>query len=119
MNYTLTGGAGNITKPIALALLKAGHSVTVIGRNAANLKELTDAGAAAAIGSVEDIAFLTQAFTGADAVYTMVPPTMPASDWKGYIGRIGKNYATAIAAAAVKKVVNLSSVGAHLEVWDR
>lgn len=115
MKYTLTGGAGNITKPIALALLKAGHAVTVIGRNAANLKELTDAGATAAIGSVEDIAFLAQAFTGADAVYTMVPPMMPASDWKGYIGGIGKNYATAIAAAAVKKVVNLSSVGAHLE----
>lgn len=115
MKYTLTGGAGNITRPIALALLKAGHSVTVIGRDAANLEALTQAGATAAIGSVEDSAFLTAAFKGADAVYTMVPPTFTASDWKAHIGQIGKNYADALAAAGVKNLVNLSSVGAHLE----
>lgn len=114
MKYTLTGGAGNITKPLALALLEAGHTVTVIGRDAAKLKELTDAGAIAAIGSVEDVSFLTAAFRGADAVYTMVPPTHAATDWKAYIGQIGQNYATAITAAGVKQVVNLSSVGAHL-----
>lgn len=114
MKYTLTGGAGNITKPLALALLKAGHTVTVIGRDAAKLKELIDAGAIAAIGSVEDVSFLTNAFRGADAVYTMVPPTYAATDWKAYIGQIGQNYATAITAAGVKQVVNLSSVGAHL-----
>jgi len=114
MKYTLTGGSGNITKPVALALLQAGHAVTVIGRDAAKLKELTDAGAIAAIGSVEDPAFLTAAFQGADAVYTMVPPTFAATDWKTYIGQIGKNYAAAIAASGVKQVVNLSSAGAHL-----
>lgn len=114
MKYTLTGGAGNITRPLALALLAAGHTVTVIGRDAAKLKELTAAGAIAAIGSVEDVSFLTTAFRGADAVYTMVPPTYAAADWKAYIGQIGENYASAITAAGVKRVVNLSSVGAHL-----
>lgn len=114
MKYTLTGGAGNITRPLALALLEAGHTVTVIGRDAAKLKELTDAGAIAAIGSVEEVAFLTAAFRGADAVYTMVPPTYAVTDWKAYIGQIGENYASAITAAGVKQVVNLSSVGAHL-----
>lgn len=114
MKYTLTGGAGHITKPLALQLLKAGHQVTVIGRSEANLKELVDAGATAAAGSVEDVAFLTKAFTGADAVYTMIPPKWDAADWKGYIEQIGKNYADAVKAAGVKYVVNLSSVGAHL-----
>src|SRR5689334_18149741 len=114
MKYVLTGGAGNITKPVAESLLDAGHDVTVIGRNAENLKPLTDKGAKAAIGSVEDVAFLTEAFKGADAVYTMVPPTFAATDWKGWIGQIGKNYADAIKAAGVKYVVNLSSLGAHL-----
>lgn len=114
MKYVITGGAGNISKPLALQLLKAGHEVTVIGRSAANLKELTEAGAKAAIGSVEDPAFLTKSFAGADAVYTMVPPVHSANDWKGYIGQIGENYATAIKAAGVKYIVNLSSIGAHL-----
>jgi uncharacterized protein YbjT (DUF2867 family) len=88
--------------------------VTVISRNADNLKELTDLGAVAATGSVEDVAFLTKTFTGADAVYTMVPPKMDAPDWKAYIGQIGKNYADAVRRTGVSSVVNLSSIGGHL-----
>jgi uncharacterized protein YbjT (DUF2867 family) len=114
MHYVITGGAGNISKPLALSLLQAGHTVTVIGRKESNLAELISAGAKAAIGSVEDVAFLTKTFTGADAVYTMVPPIHQVADWKGYIGSIGENYAAAIAASGVKYVVNLSSIGAHL-----
>jgi uncharacterized protein YbjT (DUF2867 family) len=115
MKYVITGGAGNISKPLTLALLKAGHEVTVIGRNAEHLKELTDAGAKAAIGSVDDVNFLTNAFAGADAVYTMVPPRMDiTASWKQTIGQVGKNYAAAIKASNIKYVVNLSSVGAHL-----
>lgn len=115
MKFVITGGAGNISKPLTEILLQAGHQVTVIGRNAANLQSLIHAGATAAIGSVEDIPFLTQTFTGADAVYTMVPPATNVADWKAHIGQIGKNYAAAILNSGVKYVVNLSSVGADLE----
>ena len=114
MNYVIIGGAGNTSKPLALQLLKAGHHVTVIGRNAKNLKELINAGATPAIGSVEDINFLIKAFAGADAVYTLVPPKWDVTNWKEHIGNIGKNYAEAIKATGVKYVVNLSSIGAHL-----
>ena len=114
MKYVITGGAGNISKPLAERLLEAGHEVSVIGRNAENLKPLTEKGAKAAIGSVEDPAFLAETFKGADAVYTMVPPTFGAADWKAHIAQIGKNYAEAIKTAGVKYVVNLSSIGAHL-----
>ncbi|MFN8289311.1 MAG: NAD(P)H-binding protein [Chitinophagaceae bacterium] len=112
--YVITGSAGHISRPLAEKLLKAGHHVTVISRKAENISSLTTLGAEAAIGSVEDVAFLTKAFGGADAVYTMVPPYFMASDWKAYIRGIGENYAAAIKAAKVKYVVNLSSVGAHL-----
>ncbi len=114
MNYVITGGAGNISKPLSLALLQKDHQVTVIGRNEANLKELVDAGANTAIGSVEDVDFLTQSFTGADAVYLMIPPNFGAADWKAYIGGVGEHYAKAITASGVKQVVFLSSVGADL-----
>jgi uncharacterized protein YbjT (DUF2867 family) len=114
MKYVITGGAGNISKPLAEKLLKAGHDITVIGRNAEHLKPLTDAGAKAAIGSVDDLEFLTKTFTEADAVYTMVPPNFATSDMKAYIASVGKKYAEAIRQAGVKYVVNLSSVGAHL-----
>jgi uncharacterized protein YbjT (DUF2867 family) len=114
MKYVITGGAGNISKPLATALLKAGHQVTVIGRNADNLKSLTALGAQAAVGSVEDLPFLTKTFAGADAVYTMVPPNYAPVAWKNWIGSIGENYAASIKANQVKYVVNLSSVGADL-----
>jgi uncharacterized protein YbjT (DUF2867 family) len=113
MKYTITGGAGHISKPLTEKLLAAGQQVTVIGRDAAHLKELTDKGAKAAIGSVEDVAFLTSAFAGADAVYSMVPPTHGTKDWKAFIGSVGRNYAQAIRASGIKHVVNLSSFGAH------
>ncbi len=114
MKYVITGSAGHISKPLATKLLNAGHGVTVIGRNAEHLKALTDKGAKAAIGSVEDIDFLARTFTGADAVYTMVPPNFAVPNMKEYIGQIGKNYAVALKNSGVKYVVNLSSIGAHL-----
>lgn len=114
MKYVITGGAGHISKPLAEKLVVAGHEVTVIGRNPENLKELVAKGAKAAIGSIEDVSFLSQTFKGADAVYTMIPPNFAPADWKAWIGQIGKNYAEAIKTAGVKYVVNLSSIGAHL-----
>ncbi len=95
MKYVITGGAGHISKPLTEKLIAAGHQVTVIGRNAANLKELTGKGAQAAIGSVEDTGFLTGAFAGADAIYTMIPPIHNTTDWKGDIGSDRQNYAAA------------------------
>ena len=114
MKYVITGGAGNISKPLTEKLLKAGHDVTVISRNAENIRSLTDLGAKGAIGSVNDIAFLKATFAGADAVYTMVPPNYATNDMKASIAEVGRNYADALKAANVKYVVNLSSVGAHL-----
>ena len=114
MKYVITGGAGNISKPLAEKLLKAGHEVTVISRNAENIKSLVDLGAKPAIGSVTDTGFLIKTFTGADAVYTMVPPNYATTDMKASIAEVGKNYAEALKAANIKYVVNLSSVGAHL-----
>lgn len=114
MKITVTGSLGNISRPLVENLVKAGHEVTVISSREAKAAEIKSLGAKAAIGSIEDVAFLTKAFTGADAVYTMVPPNFAATDWRKYIGGIGKNYAEAIKAAKVKNVVNLSSVGAHL-----
>ena len=114
MKYVVLGSLGNISKPLAQKLIDAGHSVTIISSKAEKTSQIEALGAKAAIGSVEDIGFLTKTFTGADAVYTMVPPNFGAGDWKKYIAGIGENYAAAIQAAGVKNVVDLSSIGAHM-----
>jgi len=114
MNYVITGGAGNVSGPLVKDLLAAGKQVTVIGRNAEHLKELIQAGATAAIGSVEDAHFLIEAFKNADAAYTMIPPKFETENWKQYVAGVAENYAVAIEASKIKHVVNLSSIGAHL-----
>ena len=114
MKFVVTGSLGNISKPLAEKLVAAGHSVTVVSSKADKVAQIEALGAKAAIGSVDDVAFLTQTFTGADAVYTMVPPNFGAGDWKKYIAGIGENYAEAIHTSGVKNVVNLSSMGAHM-----
>lgn len=114
MKYVITGSLGNISKPITEKLVAAGHQVTVISSKTDKVAEIEAIGAKAAIGSVEDLAFLTNTFAGADAAYIMVPPKWDATDWKGYIAQIGQNYASAIKASGVKKVVTLSSIGAHM-----
>ncbi len=114
MKIIITGSLGHISKPLVEKLIVARHDVTVISSNVERKSEIEALGAKAAIGSVSDLAFVTGTFKGADAVYTMVPPTYTAPDWKQYIAGIGKIYAQAIAAAGVKNVVNLSSMGAHM-----
>jgi len=114
MKYVLTGSLGNISKPLAEKLIAAGHDVTIISSKADKIANIEALGAKAAIGSVEDINFLTKTFTGFDAVYTMVPPTFGATNWKKHIAGIGENYAIAIKDSGVNNVVNLSSVGAHM-----
>ena len=114
MNYVITGSLGNISRPVTERLLAAGHLVTVITHSQERVSDIEALGAKALVGSVEDEAFLRQAFSGADVVYTMVPPKWDAADWKAHIGKVGKYYADATRANNVKYVVNLSSQGAHL-----
>jgi uncharacterized protein YbjT (DUF2867 family) len=114
MKYAITGAAGHISQPLAQILLDRGHQVTVIGRSKEHLKELIKSGADPAIGSVEDLEFVKKAFAGAEAVYTMCPPYINATDLASWCERIGKNYKESIEVNNIPYVVNLSSVGAHL-----
>ena len=114
MKITVTGSIGHIGKPLVKQLIAAGHEVKVVSSNAERNAEISELGAQPLIGSVEDVAFLTNAFRGADAVYTMVPPIFKVENWKKHIADVGAKYAEAIKATGVKNVVNLSSIGAHL-----
>jgi len=114
MKITLTGSLGNISKPLAEILIKNGHEVTIISSDSKKVNDIEKLGAKAAIGSVSDVTFLTAAFKGSDAIYTMVPPNWGVSNYRQYIAETGKNYLEAIKASGVKRVVNLSSIGAHL-----
>lgn len=114
MKYVITGGAGHISSPLAEKLLQQGHQVTVVGRHADKLQALVSKGATAAVGSIEDAAFVKTAFAGADAVYAMIPPNFVAENFRHYQNTVARNYVEAIATNHIKKVVVLSSIGAHM-----
>lgn len=114
MNIVLTGSLGNIGRPLAQALVNKGHSVTVISSKQEKQRDIEALGAIAAIGSVLDIDFLTAVFSAANAVYTMNPPNFMASDPINYYKQVGNSYAKAIRQSGVKRIVHLSSWGAHL-----
>ena len=61
-----------------------------------------------------DADFLAPTFAGADAVYLMVPPNFAVADSRAYHQHIGRSYAQAIQRSEVRRVVQLSSWGAHL-----
>ncbi|MCD0465965.1 NAD(P)H-binding protein [Flavobacterium sp. ENC] len=121
MKIVLTGSLGNIGKPLATELVQKGHAVTVISSNAERIKAIEALGATAAVGSMFDAGFLTTTFTGADIVFLM--ETMEAAgdmfdkevDFIETIGKIGSSYKEAVEKSGVKKVVHLSSIGAHTD----
>lgn len=121
MKITLTGSLGNIGNPLAKALVQKGHSVTVISSKAERQKEIEALGAKAAIGTIEDAEFLTKNFTGADAVYLM--ETLDAAGgfftknlhYIAAIDEICSNYKQAVLQSCVKRIVHLSSIGAHMD----
>jgi uncharacterized protein YbjT (DUF2867 family) len=112
--YVITGASGNTGKIVANELLSHGKKVKVIGRNAGHLQPLVDKGAEPLVGDVTDGAFLKKAFSGAEAVYLLIPPNPKSTDFRAYQNNLSDNYVEAIKAGGVKYVVLLSSVGAHL-----
>jgi len=117
MKIVVTGSLGHISKPLTEKLVGKGHQVKVISSNHIRQAAIDAIGASPSIGSVRDTDFLAETFAGADAIYTMVPPVSyfdPNIDPITYFSDIGSNYAKAIRLVGIKRIVNLSSWGAHL-----
>jgi uncharacterized protein YbjT (DUF2867 family) len=108
---TIMGATGHVGKAAAERLLDLGEKVRGIGRSADRLQPLVSRGAEAAVGDVTDAAFLTRAFTGADAVFVMFPPDFTVADYFGRYKQIGDSVEQAITASGVKRVVLMSSMG--------
>lgn len=117
MKTVITGSLGHISKPLTKELVQKGHSVTVISSDPKKQKDIEALGATSAIGSLEDVDFVTSTFKGSDAAYCMIPPANyfdPTLDLQAYTIRLANNYAQAIRQSGIKRIVFLSSIGAHL-----
>ena len=110
--YVITGATGNTGKAAAEILLAAGQKVRVISRSADKLQPFVKQGAEAFVASLDDSVAMTRAFSGATAVYVMIPPDITAKDFRAAQDRTSDALAAAIAGAGVSHVVSLSSIGA-------
>jgi len=109
---TVMGATGNTGKAVAENLLEQGIKVRALGRSADKLAGLAAKGAEVATGDVNDVAYLTKAFSGVDAVYALIPPDGSAKDFRAYQDKVGESITAALAASGAKRVVFLSSLGA-------
>jgi uncharacterized protein YbjT (DUF2867 family) len=114
MRIVVTGSLGNISRKLVEQLVSNNLEVKVISSNPNKATEIEALKAIPAIGSVEDPAFVREAFQGADAVYTMVPPDFTVPDYNAFTANVTANYANAIQANGIRYVVNLSSAGSAL-----
>jgi uncharacterized protein YbjT (DUF2867 family) len=111
---TVMGATGHTGSKITDALLKAEEQVRALGRSASKLAELKSARAEVLAGDTTDAAFLTSAFRGADAVYTLLATDRRAPDYRAEQDRQGEAIVKAIRESGVQYVVALSSLGADL-----
>jgi uncharacterized protein YbjT (DUF2867 family) len=113
--YVVTGATGNTGRVVANRLLDQGKKVRVIGRNRERLQPFVARGAEAFVADLSDQTAVKQAFAGADAVYTMIPPDVAIPDFRAEQRRVTAAIAAALEHAGVTHAVTLSSIGADKE----
>jgi len=111
---TVMGATGHTGKQITDVLLKAAEKVRALGRSESKLAELKSSGAEVLTGDATDAAFLTKAFCGAAAVYTLLPTDRQSPHYHAKQKQEGEAIVTAIRESGVRYVVFLSSLGADL-----
>jgi uncharacterized protein YbjT (DUF2867 family) len=110
--YVILGATGNTGKVVAETILDSGQKVRVVGRSKARLEGFSILGAEIFEANLTDSAAVTKAFTGARAVYALVPPNHASPDYRAEQDAVTNSVARALEAAGVTHVVALSSFGA-------
>lgn len=110
--YVVTGATGNTGSVVANHLLGAGKKVRGISRSGSHLQALARQGGESFVCDLTNREALAEAFTGAEAVYVMIPPDLSQVNFRAYQDEVTDSVASALERAKVTHVVTLSSVGA-------
>jgi NAD(P)H dehydrogenase (quinone) len=111
--YAITGITGNIGGEIARTLLAAHLPVRAIVRNPAKAQSWADLGCEIAQADLFDVPALTAAFTGAEAVFILIPPVFDPSADFAEARAAAAALKSALTAARPSRVVYLSTIGAQ------
>jgi uncharacterized protein YbjT (DUF2867 family) len=109
----VTGITGQVGKQLADELLARSASVRAVVRDQVKGEDLRARGCDIAIASMDDAAALTAAFSGASAVFVLLPPVFdPSPDFSESRRHIDA-LVEALRAARPRHVVALSTIGAQ------
>jgi uncharacterized protein YbjT (DUF2867 family) len=110
--YVVTGATGHTGSVVAKRLLADGKKVRVVGRNTERLSSLVSLGAEPFTADISNKQAITNAFSGADAVYVMIPPDLTNPDYAAYQDKVTEAIACALEKGGPAHIVALSSFGA-------
>jgi NAD(P)H dehydrogenase (quinone) len=111
--FAITGITGQVGAAIARNLLAAGKNVRAVVRDAAKGAEWAAQGCELHMAEMHDAAALQRAFTGAEAVFILLPSNFDPSPGFPESKRLIAALRAALEAAQPGKVVCLSTVGAQ------
>ncbi|MGY4638559.1 NmrA family NAD(P)-binding protein [Pseudomonas sp. TE24901] len=113
--YVITGITGKVGGALARNLLKAGQPVRAVIRDEAKAAYWADLGCEVAFAQMEDAQALTVAFKGATGVFILPPPGFDPLPGFPEARAVIAAVSQALQAAAPKKVLCLSTIGAQAE----
>lgn len=111
--YAITGITGQVGSELGAQLLAAGLPVRAVVRDAAKGEAWAARGADVALADINDADALTRAFTGAEAVFVLLPPTFDPTAGFPEARRSIAALRSALAASRPSRVVVLSTIGAQ------
>lgn len=109
----IMGASGRVGAAIIQHLLQKKEPVKAVVHNAEKAAHWQQEGVPVAVADAFDTASLQQAFAGGTAVFVLTPETGKSEDMIGDTTTLLSNYAAAIAASGIQKLVGLSSMGAQ------
>jgi NAD(P)H dehydrogenase (quinone) len=110
--YAITGSTGKVGGTLAEELLAAGRPVRAVVRDAAKGADWAARGCEVAVAEMGDVAALTAAFAGAEAVFILPPSEFDPEPGYPEARRVIDAVVAALVAAQPAKVLCLSSIGA-------
>jgi len=111
--FAITGITGQVAGVVARVLLAGGEEVRAVVRNPAKGLGWAQQGCEVALADMDDPEALQRAFTGAQGVFVLLPPSFAPSAGFPEARRMIAALRQALAAARPAKVVCLSTIGAR------
>jgi uncharacterized protein YbjT (DUF2867 family) len=113
-NIVVLGATGTVGSKIAQILINEGHHVTLVARHTEKLETYSDQGAEIIAAEITDADQLTQAFTGVDSAFVLLPDNVKAENTRAYQRQVTGTLIEAIQRSGIRYIVNMSSLGSHM-----